>query len=50
MFIALAIILFLAWIAGFTVMHVTSFAIHVLLILAIISVVLHLVRGVRRTT
>ena len=48
MFIALAILLAIAWLMGFTVLHVTSAAIHVLIVLAIISVVLHLVRG-RRT-
>src|SRR5258708_1879328 len=50
MFLLLAIILAAAWIAGFTVMHVTSFAIHLLLILAIASVVLHLFRGGPRAT
>jgi len=49
MFIALAIILALAWIFGFTVLHVSSFAIHLLILLAVVSVVAHLFRG-RRTT
>jgi hypothetical protein len=49
MFIALAIILALAWILGFTVMHVTSFAIHLLILLAIVSVVAHFFRGRRLT-
>ena len=49
MFIFLAIILAALWIGGFTVMHVTSFAIHILLVLALISIVMHFVRG-RRTT
>jgi hypothetical protein len=49
MFIALAIILALAWILGFTVMHVSSFAIHLLIVLAIASVVVHMVRGRRLT-
>ena len=49
MFIALAVILALAWVLGFTVMHVSSFAIHLLIVLAIVSVVTHLVRG-RRVT
>lgn len=43
----LAVILALAWIAGFGVFHVASAAIHVLVILAIISVVAHFVRGRR---
>ena len=49
MFVALALILALAWILGFTVLHVSSAAIHVLIVLAIVSVDLHLFRG-RRTT
>ncbi len=49
MFVALALILVLAWILGFTVLHVSSAAIHLLIILAIISVVAHFFRG-RRTT
>ena len=48
MFFALALILFLAWILGFTVFHVASAAIHVLVILAVVSIVAHFVR--RRTT
>ena len=50
MFLFLAIILGIVWIGGFGVFHVASAAIHVLLILAIISVVLHFVRGRRGTT
>ena len=49
MFILLAVILAIAWLSGFTVMHVSSAFIHLLLVLAVISVVLHLVRG-RRVT
>jgi hypothetical protein len=49
MLIALAVILALAWVLGFTVMHVSSFAIHLLIVLAIVSVVAHLFRG-RRVT
>jgi hypothetical protein len=49
MFIALAIILALAWIFGFTVLHVSSFAIHLLILLAVVSVVAHLFRGRRIT-
>jgi len=50
MFIAFAIILAIAWILGFGVFHVASAAIHVPVVLAIVSVVLHFVRGQRRTT
>jgi hypothetical protein len=48
MLLLLAIILGLAWIFGFTVYHVTSAAIHLLLLVAIVSVVVHFVRGARR--
>ena len=44
MFLALFIILLLLWIFGFAAMHVASAAIHLLLILAIISLVVHFVR------
>jgi hypothetical protein len=49
MFIALAILLGLAWILGFGVFHVASAAIHVLIVLAVVSVVVHLIQG-RRVT
>lgn len=44
MFLTLFIVLLLAWILGFTVFHVTSFLIHVLLIVAVISLIMHFVR------
>ena len=47
MLLFLAIILALAWIAGFGVFHVASAAIHVLVVLAVVSVVAHIVRGRR---
>ena len=47
MYLAIAIILILAWIAGFIVFHVASFLIHLLLIFAVISLILHFVRGAR---
>jgi len=46
MILILAIILAVAWLLGFTVFHVASAAIHVLLVLAIVGVIVHLVRGV----
>ena len=49
MFIILALILAIAWIGGFAFMHVSSMAIHLLLLLALVSVVAHVVRG-RRVT
>jgi hypothetical protein len=44
MFIFLAIILAVAWVFGFVVSHVASAGIHLLLLLALASVVLHIVR------
>jgi hypothetical protein len=45
MLLVLAIILAVAWILGFTVFHVASGAIHILLLLAVIGIVVHLIRG-----
>ncbi|MDB4979800.1 MAG: hypothetical protein JWM82_552 [Myxococcales bacterium] len=45
MFVALAVLLAIGWILGFGVFHVGSAAIHLLILLAIISVVAHVVRG-----
>ncbi|MBW4028109.1 lmo0937 family membrane protein [Acidipila rosea] len=47
MFLVLAVVLVLAWIGGFVVFHVSSFLIHLLLILAVISIIMHFVRGSR---
>ena len=41
------IILLLAWILGVGVFHVAGGLIHILLVLALISLVLHFVRGAR---
>jgi hypothetical protein len=41
----IAAVLLVMWLLGFTAFHVTSGFIHVLLILALISLVMHLVRG-----
>jgi hypothetical protein len=49
MLILLAAILLIAWALGFTVFHVASAAIHILVIAAVVSVVLHFVRGARAT-
>jgi hypothetical protein len=43
----LFVILLLAWIAGFTVFHVAGALIHLLLLLAVISLILHFVTGRR---
>ena len=47
-FMILFLVLLLAWILGFTVFHVTSALIHIVLVLAIISFVVHFLFG-RRT-
>ena len=45
----LFVMLPIAWITGFTVMHVASGLIHILLVLAVIALVLHFVMGKRTT-
>ncbi len=44
----LFVVLLIAWIGGFTVFHVAGGLIHLLLILALVSLVMHFVLG-RRT-
>jgi hypothetical protein len=44
-FLALFMVLLLLWAGGFLVYHVTSFLIHLLLLFAVISLVIHLIRG-----
>jgi hypothetical protein len=48
MFLILAIVLVVLWLGGFTLMHVSSLFIHLLLLFAVISLILHFVTG-RRT-
>jgi hypothetical protein len=50
MYLVLAVVLVLLWIGGFAMMHISSFLIHLLLIFAIISVIMHFVAGSRRST
>jgi hypothetical protein len=45
----LFVLLLIAWLGGFTVFHVAGGLIHLLLVLAVISLILHFVVG-RRTT
>jgi hypothetical protein len=45
MLAAIAAVLFVLWLLGFLAFHVTAGAIHVLLVLAVIFVVVHFVRG-----
>jgi len=44
----LAVILLILWLGGFLAFHITSAFIHILLVIALILVVLHFLRG-RRT-
>jgi hypothetical protein len=45
----LFVILLIAWIGGFTVYHVAGGLIHLLLLFAVISLILHFVVGKRAT-
>ena len=47
MFLILAIVLFIAWIGGFVMFKSAGMLIHLLLIFALISVVMHFVTGRR---
>jgi hypothetical protein len=47
MLMAIFAVLVVLWLLGFTVFHVASGLIHLLLILAVISLVMHFVRGRR---
>ena len=49
MFLILAVVLVILWIGGFTIFHVSSLLIHLLLIFAVISIIMHFVGG-RKTT
>ena len=45
MFLLLGVILVIAWLGGFFVLHTAGFLIHILLILAVISIIFHFLRG-----
>ena len=48
-FLGLALLLLVLWVGGFVVFHVASGLIHILLLFAIISVVVHFFTGGTRT-
>jgi len=48
-FTILFVILLIAWIMGWGVFHVAGALIHLLLVLAVISLILHFIRGTSRT-
>lgn len=45
MFLAVAVILAILWVVFFLALHMTGFFIHILIILAVISLIGHLMRG-----
>ena len=45
MFLAIGLILLLLWLGGFFVFHVTAFFIHILLLLAVVAIIFHFMRG-----
>ena len=45
MFLILALVLFVLWIGGFVMFHTAGFLIHILLIFAVISIVMHFISG-----
>ncbi|HEX3700464.1 MAG TPA: lmo0937 family membrane protein [Phenylobacterium sp.] len=47
MFAIIAAVLVILWLLGFLAFHVTSAFIHVLLIIAVVMIVLHFMRGRR---
>jgi len=47
MLLALAAIIGIAWLLGFTVFHVASGAIHILIVVALVVAVVHFVQGRR---
>jgi hypothetical protein len=47
MFLILALVLFVLWIGGFVMFHTAGFLIHILLIFAVISIVMHFITGRR---
>ena len=49
MLIMLAVVLLVCWLLGFVVFHVSSFAIHLLLLLGAVVLVMQFVRGRRLT-
>jgi hypothetical protein len=50
MLLIIAALFAIAWVFGFTVFHVASAAIHLLIIFAVISVIAHFVRSGDGTT
>jgi hypothetical protein len=49
-FLVLFVVLLLAWIFSWAIFHVAGGLLHILLIVAVISLILHFVRGRKSTT
>ncbi len=47
MFLILAVVLVVLWLGGFTLFHVAGWFIHLLLIFAVISIIMHFIGGRR---
>jgi hypothetical protein len=47
MWLVIGLVLVLLWLGGFLMFHIAGFAIHLLLIFAVISIVFHFLRGSR---
>ena len=45
MLAAIAVVFVVLWLLGFVVLHVSSAVIHILLLIALVSLVMHFVRG-----
>jgi hypothetical protein len=48
--LGIAAVLLVLWLLGFLAFHITAFAIHVLLILAVVALIAHFVMGGRNRT
>jgi Family of unknown function (DUF5670) len=48
-FLMIALVLFVLWAGGFVVFHTAGFLIHILLILAVISIIAHFFTAARST-
>jgi hypothetical protein len=45
MWLIIGIVLVVLWLGGFLVFHTAGFLIHILLVLAVISIIFHFLRG-----
>ena len=50
MLLAIAVLLAVAWVLGLTVFKVTAVAFHLLVVLAVVGLIAHFVRGSRQLT